>query len=999
MTEQFNVIDRFHSVHGRNRLQRRVTTDDRGLSRSNTSAHGPRLGVDPSWRMSLPTVPSQTAINHMYDFPETQIDEGPTINPQQLHMEDSIDSLDSPFVENFEWMGGFNLQMPAIGFSDPPLNATSPSGFSLDSPIPVVVDNGYNHAYLAPTQHLAWQPGPLQLQTPDTTHMTPDLMGHMSNDYGLPVEYGMSLDIPTPMHQQSGIEAFYPTPPPFSSLSPDVSNATFSPHFQQPMTFHHDPAAFNGDGTVAFTLPTYSGRPAAVESMTEVTRQALLVSLSQSSTYGQRIVPHSGQNTATSARESSCSSTLPSLPDLQRFVSAYIQYFQPHYPFLHVPTLTFDSPSYTDNLRITHGYANGQGGIHGGGGCLILAMAAIGAQYELEQSVAKGLFDSARKMIQLYLEERRKADLAAAINSSRHNDNTAQNTPLWLVQAMLLNVIYGHQCGDKVSGDIASTHCAALVSLGRAADLLSPSMESNGQLPTPRFTNGHHSPDPETSRPHDSAPAIDPWGFNVSSNEDQMAWRRWAVAEERKRTLYAIFNMSSLLVSGYNHAPAIMNSEVHLDLPCEEELWTAESASIWNARGGEQAAIHRSISFASALSRLLMASQSDTHQNAMHESGQFGSSMLLTDLPPSELQPSTFGCLILLLAIHNFVWETRQRHAGIRWTTQESESMQAHVEPALRAWQAAWASNPTHSLERPNPFGMGPLSADSIPLLDLIYVRLYVNLGLSKEAFWSRDFDAMAEELARGTDIVQHADYPRSQSSHSSESGSRKASLISSTEGQDIHSPLQSTQQAEQKASRRERQLRKAAFYAADSLSMSQKLGVTFADFTSRDLPMQSAMVFFDCAQVLAEWATTVQERVGSYLGMMGRDAIDFTHVPAILLLEDEDCKLLEKTRDILAHAEIKMTAELGNYDPGAAMTVMSALPGYSNRGFGPQLLGVASYMLRRGAVWPGKSCKSNGSVAILISSTVTSLMARGLDVQAGHMQKRAEHSVAISHA
>jgi len=894
----------------------------------------------------------------MYDFSEAQIDERPTINPQQLHMEDSIDCLDSPFVENFEWMGGFNLQMPTNGFAEQPLHAASPSGFSLDSPMPVVADNGYNHAYLAPTQHLAWQPGPLQLQTPDTAQMTPDLMAHMSSDYGMPVEYGLSLDIPTPMHQQSGIEAFYPTPPPFSSLSPDVSNATFSPHFQQPMTFQPDASAFNVDGGVPFTLPTYSGRPAAVDSMTELTRQALLVSLSQSSSYGQRIVPQSGQHPTTSARDSSttCASTLPSLPDLQRYVAAYIQFFHPHYPFLHIPTLTFDSPSYNDNLRVAHGYANGQGGINGGGGCLILAMAAIGAQYELEQSIAKGLFDSGRKMIQLYLEERRKADLAAAINSSRHNDNAAQNTPLWLVQAMLLNVIYGHQCGDKVSGDIASTHCAALVSLGRAADLLSPPVDSNGQLPTPRHFNNHYSPDSDTFRPHESVAAIDPWGYNVSSDEDQTAWRRWALAEERKRTLYAIFNMSSLLVSGYNHAPAIMNSEVHLDLPCEEALWCAESASIWNARGGEQAAAHQSVSFASVLSRLLMASQSNSHHNAMHEGGQLGSSMLLTDLPPSELKVSTLACLVLINALHNFVWETRQRHAGIRWTTQESESMQAHVEPALRAWQAAWASNPTHSLERPNPFGMGPLSADSIPLLDLLYVRLYVNLGLSKEAFWLRDFDAMAEELARGTDIIQHADYSCSQSSHSSDSGSRKGSLISSTEGQDSKIPPQTTQQAEQKATKRERQLRKAAFYAADSLSMSQKLGVTFADFTSRDLPMQSAMVFFDCAQVLAEWATTVQERVGSYLGMMGRDAIDFTHVPAILLLEDEDCKLLEKTRDILAHAEIKMTAELGNYDPGAAMTVMSALPSYSNRGFGPQLLGVAAYMLRRGAVWPGKS-------------------------------------------
>jgi hypothetical protein len=76
--------------------------------------------------------------------------------------------------------------------------------------------------------------------------------------------------------------------------------------------------------------------------------------------------------------------------------------------------------------------------------------------------------------------------------------------------------------------------------------------------------------------------------------------------------------------------------------------------------------------------------------------------------------------------------------------------MHRHIEPALKAWQAAWASNPHHSLERPNPYGFGPLSADSIPLLDLAYVRLFVNLSRSKEKFWQRDYDGMAEELSRG---------------------------------------------------------------------------------------------------------------------------------------------------------------------------------------------------------------------------------------------------------
>jgi hypothetical protein len=882
----------------------------------------------------------------MYDFSlnGTIGEHHNTVNPQQLHMEDSVNSLGSPFVENFEWMGGFNSNVNFQNYDEQGLPATSPAGLNTDSPMLTMGDHGYNNAYYNQPQHMVWQQPPQQLQTPDPSLMNPDMLAHMQNDYGMPADMTASI-LP-----QNTIENYYPTPPPFASLSPDMSHNAFSPHFQQPMAFPNDTSTFSLNAA-AYSPSQYQTRPNAVESLTELTRQALLVTLSQpsSSSYAQR-KPSSTHSA--SSRESSANSpsTLPGLPDLQRFVAAYIQYFQPHCPFLHIATLTFDTPAYTSTLRVAHGHANGQAGIIGGGGCLILAMAAIGALYEFEPIASRDLFDQARKMIQLYLEERRKADLAAAINSARHSDNTAQNTPLWLVQAMLLNVIYGHQCGDKVSGDIASTHCAALVSLGRAADLLSPPSELDAHI-------NALSPGLEKSRTNDSVAFNDPWGFSASSDEDETAWRHWVNAEERKRTLYSIYNMSSLLVSGYNHAPAIMNSEILLDLPCEEEVWSAESAAIWNARGGAHLAKHKAISFAAALSRLLMACQNISYQNPMHSGAPLGSGMLMADLPPSDLRPSTFGCLVLINALHNFVWETRQRHSGVRWTTQESESMQAHIEPALRAWQAAWGSNPTHSLERPNPFGMGPLSADSIPLLDLAYVRLYVNLGLSKEAFWQRDYDAMAEELARGTDIIQHADYSGSQSSHSSESGSRKSSLIPGTDGYDIKMALSSAQLSEQqKISRREKQLRKAAFYAADSLSMSQKLGVTFADFTSRDLPMQSAMCVFDCAQVLAEWVTTVQERVGRYLGVMGRDAIDFTQVPAMLLLEDEDCKLLEKTRDILAHAEMKMTAELANLGQASAMAILNALPSCSNKGFGAQLLDITAHMLRNAKVWSGES-------------------------------------------
>ncbi|KAK5689932.1 hypothetical protein LTR17_026113 [Elasticomyces elasticus] len=169
-----------------------------------------------------------------------------------------------------------------------------------------------------------------------------------------------------------------------------------------------------------------------------------------------------------------------------------------------------------------------------------------------------------------------------------------------------------------------------------------------------------------------------------------------------------------------------MHSEILLNLPCDEDLWTAESAQEWHNRCALMDAEHNTITFANALSH--------------------------------ELRPSTFGCLVLISALHNYIWETRTRHHGRQWTQQETQSMFSPIEPALNAWQAAWKANDHHKLERPNPFGLGPLSSDSIPLLDLAFVRLFVNLDRCKEAFWQRDFDAMANELSRGTEIVQHVD-------------------------------------------------------------------------------------------------------------------------------------------------------------------------------------------------------------------------------------------------
>ncbi|EQB52091.1 hypothetical protein CGLO_08314 [Colletotrichum gloeosporioides Cg-14] len=712
-----------------------------------------------------------------------------------------------------------------------------------------------------------------------------------------------------------------------------------------------------------------------VSTITDTTRSAIVGALSQCAPFGGRrysfATPSSPlspgfQNTANSVPDHV--KNLPSTQDLQRYVGAYLRYFHPHLPFLHIPTLNFEMPPSATNRSNSVG----------GSGCLILSMSAIGALYEMDHVQSRELFEMAKKMIQLYLEERRKADVrkadlrrTPASEPNSHSQESSVHTPVWLVQAMLLNVVYGHNCGDKTASDIASTHCAALVSLAQAADLLRPiRVESNE-------THDTHMRDDAN------------WPGMRTDPEEQAEWIQWKTMEERKRTLYVVFILSSLLVAAYNHTPALTNSEILLDLPCDEEFFSAESSTAFAAKGGIRAANHNRMTFHEALGELLRTNEKQQKQKAFNAQQGFGPGVNIHDMPTSDLSPSTFGCLILINALHNYIWETRQRHHNKVWTNEETEKMHRHIEPALKAWQAAWASNPNHSLERPNPFGLGPLSADAIPLLDLAYVRLFVNLARSKEKFWQRDWDAMAEELSRGSEIVQHAEHSPASNTESNgtdpSDNSVSSSVFAESPATQSSSPEFSSakfppptqappQLTNRSTSRREKHLRKAAFYAADSLAMSDKLGVTFADFSSRELPLQSAMCAFDCAQVLAEWVATLQDRIGRYLGILGQDEVDLSQVPAIMLLEEEDVKLLGKVQEVLASAEMKMNLEVVQ---GSIVGVDARMQMDDHTGYAAKILRVTAYMLDKAAVWP-----------------VTHLMARCLETHATHMRARAEKSI-----
>jgi hypothetical protein len=897
-----------------------------------------------------------------------------TINPNALHYSDSPQSMaidpTSPYShgmhdmsvhhldDTIDWLSGFDQQM-SIQANETAVDGSSPSAISTTSQSGMsdVMLDGSNH----PATTTASSMWPQTSMGPPQMANNPyamDLSGSVFPDLmnGAPIS-------PQPTSRKINDPYFSTPPPSMTSLSPSLVNGMGSHHINQALAFNaapETPSSIHG-GNLG-TSP--------VSTITDATRNAIVAALTQRSAFGRKYSfqtpgsPLSPQLQTAPLNATDDGKNLPSTQDLQRYVAAYLRYFHPHFPFLHVPTLSFDVPTAT---------ANGRAAGLGGTGCLALSMAAIGALYEMDHAQSRELFEMAKKMLQLYLEERRKAEMKKADflrtpATTEQNAKPAQSqepavhTPVWLVQAMLLNVVYGHNCGDKTASDIASTHCAALVSLAKGANLLRRGKDDN------------------------QVTAMEDWNGVKVESEEHAEWLKWKAMEERKRTLYAVFILSSMLVLGYNHTPALTNSEIILDLPCEEEYFAAESAAIFHAKGGVQGANMNKMTFHEALGELLRTNEKQKQAAALNGQG-FGANGN-NNLPPSELKPSTFGSLILINALHNYIWETRQRHHNKVWTNEETETMHRHIEPALKAWQAAWGRNPNHVLERPHPYGLGPLSADSTPLLDLAYVRLFVNLSRSKEKFWQRDWDGVAEELAKGSEIVQHAEQTPESNSESngtepSDTSMTSSGLIDSPATQlsspDFSShkfPPQATgnngsTQNNNSISRRERHLRKAAFYAADSLMMSDRLGVTFADFNSRELPLQSAMCAFDCAQVLAEWAATLQDRVGRYMGVLGQDEVDLHGVPAIMLLEDEDVKLLDKMQEIVSSAGAKINMDV------AGRNVNSRLNTADHAGYATKILRVTAFMLDKAAVWP-----------------TTHLMARCLETHANHMRTRAEKSI-----
>lgn len=849
-----------------------------------------------------------------------------TVDPSDLHFPSTAGLSDSPFddftdtpdvdacfvlPDEFPWLPPDASPFAANAwFPDSAVDDTSSSRFSSTSQAPLpqdfVMDMQAGNAMAAPFVQA------------NNRHMSIDLqslhLGAPSN--GLDSYDGFTqTSAQDPGSMASNLEqcGMLPNAPFQYSIPAHISSSAMS------NTSSDSPATStsSGNGSVNHSSVT----SASINSLTDAAQQSLFPGFAQPPATLPGIGKLHGEAGVSSfipQAADTYNTNCPTTADLQRHTNAYIVNFHPHLPFLHTSTLNLDETHINTCLREQNLTATPSGGA----GCLILAMAAIGALFEYDFQASRALFNSAKKMVLLYLDERRRVDMANASNGPHMaHHTTVQSTPLWLIQAMLLNVIYGHNCGDKLAAEIASTHCAALVSLARAADLGRPPQQT---VDIPDTINEDV---PITNDPAESHVA------------QQLKWQKWRDIEERKRTMYAVYVLSSLLVVAYNRPPAITNTEILLDLPCSEDLWAIDNAVEWTARVNAGAYTQRPPTFANALSHLL-----STHQRPARNSGTFAQppSRAVRHSPELDLTASTFGCLVMINALHTHIWELRNRRNSRYGQSLETEDLSPLLDPALHAWRSMWQANEHHHNMRPNPFGFGPLSADCMPLLDLAFVRARVDLGSSKEAFWQHDFDAMANLLAL-----------RQSTSGDASSVNDFDILCAGGEAQAPPTPAERLTY--------EHTLRNAAHCAAVSLLSTCQQGLTFADASSHELPLQAAMSIFDCSQVLAEWAAALQDRVGRYTGVLGRSGTDFGAMSPSVLLDQEGLDLLHKISlisDMLGD-KINMpasifAASMGSLDLSALAPPLD-MQVIKENCLGSRLLQIVACMLERAAIWPSK--------------------------------------------
>ncbi|KAG7895543.1 hypothetical protein KL936_000251 [Ogataea polymorpha] len=239
------------------------------------------------------------------------------------------------------------------------------------------------------------------------------------------------------------------------------------------------------------------------------------------------------------------SPTIPDNEKLNHYTHEFKNKFLNHHPFIHKSMLNEYSLMKSTLCSIESNLIRDENSIDNTRVslvCLPLLIATIGAIVSNRKSDAANLYEASRRCIHVYLETRKK--LVRHRDSADENVETQTNnsSPLWLIQALTLSVVYGLFADDETSLNVIIRQVNALCSLVKSSGLNSVS----SQLP-------------------------------INIDDDETSHEKFIENESTIRTVHMIFHISSLLSTLYNIVPSLKIDDLKTDLPSSTFLWECTS--------------------------------------------------------------------------------------------------------------------------------------------------------------------------------------------------------------------------------------------------------------------------------------------------------------------------------------------------------------------------------------------------------------------------------------
>lgn len=250
---------------------------------------------------------------------------------------------------------------------------------------------------------------------------------------------------------------------------------------------------------------------------------------------------------------------LPELDVLNSYCGIFEEKFLSHYPFIHTSILNERAMyDYTKNEDPPNDLTSNV--------CLPLLIATTGSLYSNNKKISADLYEISRRCIHVYLDLRKKSDDAEKA--------TTHNSPLWLVQCLILSVLYGLFAEyDESDLSIILRQVNALCTLIKVS-----------KFTTLKFDHE-----------------------NIEINDDY--FKDYILYQSKIRTVFMIFNISSTLTCFYDLAPFIKYKEIKCDLPDLENYWNCSNVEQFKQRCVENSSLNYCLNLDKILNDMLMNNQ------------------------------------------------------------------------------------------------------------------------------------------------------------------------------------------------------------------------------------------------------------------------------------------------------------------------------------------------------------------------------------------------------